>query len=53
VPNWNLKARQLFKCLPCAFTEQGVVVLSSVVRTFGRNLLEGEAMEGRFSSEKA
>ncbi len=45
MPIWHLKARQLFKCLPCAFTEQGVVVLSSALWTFGRNLLEGEAME--------
>ncbi len=50
MPIWHLKARQLFKCLPCAFTEQNVAVLSSVLRTFGRNLPEGEAMEGMLSS---
>jgi len=34
--------------LPYAFTEQGVAMLSSVLRTFGRNHpeAEAEAMEG-------
>jgi hypothetical protein len=33
MPNWHLKRGQHRKYLPCAFTEQGVAMLSSVLRS--------------------